>query len=54
MMKTGIEPEGVKLQAGDTLTVLENKKRYFLIAPVAKFGENIYPEDEQLTLFTTR
>lgn len=52
LLKTGIEPEGVRLQAGDTLTLPENKKRYFLLAPVQTPGAIVYPDDEELTLFS--
>lgn len=49
-VKQGIVPEGITLQAGDVLTIPENKRRYTVYGAVRGPSENVYPDDETLTV----
>jgi protein involved in polysaccharide export with SLBB domain len=41
----------VKVKPGDRIIIPENKKRYYLYGIWAKPGEQVYPDDEKLTVF---
>jgi polysaccharide biosynthesis/export protein len=42
----------VRINPGDRITVPENKNRYYLLGNFSRPGEQVYPDDQKLTVFT--